>query len=177
MELIKNRLVNSNSLGFENKLGLKRTKLLKSTEVMLLQTSVILSLAKAVSSWQVFLQSIERNIHYADLCHKILPLDLSYITHLFDTPIEQSEIIQLAKNELKSNLENLMEAVESKKAFAIKQAAHKLNSKLVVLSIPLLTECKFVEEYADRFNETIFIEKYQFLKMNCFIRLWQLNNI
>ena len=102
------------------------------------------------------------------------PMDLSYIYDLFDTEEEQKDMLTLAKQELEINLEELIRAVASQEPKQIKHFAHKLTSKILVLSIPALEACKYVEKHATEPESELFQEKYHLLKMYCLIRLGQI---
>lgn len=117
---------------------------------------------------------LEHNI--AHILNLISPLDLSYINELCSNePDEIKEMLELFKSELKLNLEPLQKAFKEKDAEQIKFYAHKLVSKIVVLSIPVYDDCKFVENNATDWNNPLFISAYYKVITHCFITLWQVS--
>ncbi len=117
---------------------------------------------------------LEHNI--SNILNIISPLNLSYIHELCgDEPDEIKEMLELFKSELKLNLEPLQKAFKEKDAEQIKFYAHKLVSKIVVLSIPAYDDCKFVENNATDWNNPLFIDAYYKVITHCLITLWQVS--
>ena len=104
----------------------------------------------------------------------ISPLDLSYIEQLFDDKEEQQEILNLAKKELIENLDELIEAMSQRNGNQIKYFAHKLTSKLMVLSIPAIESCHFIVDHANDVNNQEVQKNFYLLKMYCLICLWHI---
>jgi len=148
------------------------------------QTNEIINKADIVLSFKQdsilaagLLTEFPLELNLVDIVHKISPLNLSYIEQLFETEAEQKEMIQLVRKELTLNIEELIMAMKKNDSQQIKQSAHKLSSKLLVLSIPVADELRFLEMNPRNVQSEVVQEKYFLLKMHCLIRLWQIQDI
>lgn len=112
-----------------------------------------------------------------EILNQISPLNLSYVEQLFDIKEEQIEMIRLVRKELAENLEELINVMTQNDAKQIKHFAHKMTTKLLVLSIPAITNCRYLEENAHDLQSDAMQKNYQLLKMYCLIRLWQIQDI
>ncbi len=119
-------------------------------------------------------KTFEKDYNIGNIFAQITPLDLSYIEQLFDKQDEQLAMLRLAKSELAIGLHQLTHAVTCQEPIRIKHAAHKLISKLLLLSIPAVESCHYLEEHADDFSTPIFQEHYNILKVFSLIRLHQI---
>lgn len=113
----------------------------------------------------------------SDVLDEILPLDLSYVEQLFDIKEEQVDMIQLVRKELAQNLDELQDAMIANDGKQIKYFAHKLTSKLLVLSIPAIDASRFIEAHALDAERDAVQKNYHLLKMYCLIRLWQIQAV
>lgn len=119
-------------------------------------------------------KSFPYNTNISELLHLISPLDLSYINELCgDDEDEKNEMLELFKSELSINLIALQKAFEENDLKQVKFYAHKLISKIVVLSIPIYDDCKYVENNTEAAETAAFKTAYQKIVMHCYIKLWQ----
>lgn len=114
------------------------------------------------------------NNNLAEVLHLISPLDMSYINELCgDDETEKEEMLELFKTELSLNLKALQTAFTQQDFDQVKFFAHKLVSKIVVLSIPIYDDCKYVENNTAANDTTAFKTAYKKVIMHCYIKLWQ----